>query len=88
MLSQERLEHFIEDFRSDSWPVVAAPLRPGSVSFHHSLVIHSSSANTSSMRRRGYAVHYMRASSWQDVSVTDAPKMPSFRQISGDSFSG
>lgn len=88
MLSQERLEHFVEDFHSDSWPVVAAPLRPGSVSFHHSLVIHSSSANTSSMRRRGYAVHYMRASSWQDVSVTDAPKMPPFRQISGDSFSG
>ena len=87
MLSGDRLSHFVQDFGSDQWPSVPAPLRPGSVSFHHSLTIHASSANTSSKRRRGYAVHYMRASSWQDETVTDAPKMPQYKQVSGRSFS-
>ena len=86
VLSAEQLSHFVEDFNTVRWPLVPTPLRPGSVSFHHSLTIHASSANTSSQRRRGYAVHYMRASSWKDETVTDAPKMPPYKQASGDSF--
>ena len=65
----------------------AAAARAG-VSFHHSLVLHQSNANTSGMRRRGYATHYMRASSYKDEAITDAPKMPPFKQVRGRSFPG
>ena len=51
------------------------PLRPGSVSFHHSLILHGSSANTSGKRRRGYAVHYMRATTSRNPAVVGAPEM-------------
>ena len=74
--------------RSWSPQVVRVPMRAGSVSFHHSLILHMSGPNLSDQRRRGYAVHYMRASSWKDEEVTDAPKMPPFRQVSGRSFPG
>jgi phytanoyl-CoA hydroxylase len=88
MVSGERLKHFEDDLGSAQWPAVPTPLRPGSISFHHSLTIHASSANTSAKRRRGYAIHYMRAASWQDPTVTDAPDMPTYRQVSGQSFPG
>ena len=88
MLRRDQLEPFLADFGSSTWPVKAAPILSGSVSFHHSLVLHQSNANTSGARRRGYAAHYMRASSWRDHSVTDAPKMPPFRQVRGESFHG
>ncbi len=63
MLRSEQLQHFIEDFGSEEWPQMPAELRPGSISFHHSLTLHQSNANTSDKRRRGYAIHYMRTSS-------------------------
>ncbi len=88
MMRHKQLAWFLEDLGSDQWPVVAAPLRPGSISFHHSLVLHQSNANLSGQRRRGYAVHYMRAASQRDESVTDAPKMPPFKQVRGRSFVG
>ncbi len=88
MLTRPRLEPLLADLGSDEWPVLPAPLGPGSVSFHHSLVLHQSNANTSGMRRRGYATHYMRASSYKDEEVTDAPKMPPFKQVRGRSFPG
>ena len=88
LLGGERLGWFVGDLGSEEWPVVPAPLGPGSISFHHSLVLHQSNANRSGKRRRGYAVHYMRASSRRDVLVTDAPKMPGFRQVRGRSFPG
>lgn len=88
MLRSEQLAWFVDDLGSDAWPTVPAPLRPGSISFHHSLVLHQSNANTSGMRRRGYAVHYMRASSRRDERVTDAPTMPPFKQVRGRSFPG
>ena len=44
MLAQDRLAHFVEDFDSRQWPLAPVPLRPGSISFHHSLTVHSSSA--------------------------------------------
>lgn len=88
MLRSAQLAPFIGDLGREPWPIVAAPLRPGSISFHHSLVLHQSNANRSGRRRRGYAVHYMRASSWRDESVTDAPLMPPFKQVRGRSFPG
>ena len=78
----------MEHFGGDEWPIVPAPLRPGSISFHHSLTLHMSKANQSNNRRRGYTVHYMRATSWRDELVTDAPKMPPFKSVRGRSFPG
>ena len=88
MMRGEQLVPFLEDLGSDEWPIVPVPLRPGSISFHHSLTLHQSGANNSNMRRRGYAVHYMRAASRKDESVTDAPKMPPFKQVRGRSWPG
>ena len=59
MLRRDQLEPFLADFGSSTWPVKAAPILSGSVSFHHSLVLHQSNANTSGARRRGYAAHYL-----------------------------
>jgi len=88
MLKSPRVEPLLEDFGSAAWPIVPAPLAAGSISFHHSLTLHQSNANKSGRRRRGYAVHYMRASSYCDESIQDAPKMPPFRQVRGRSFEG
>ena len=82
------MEPLLEDFGSAAWPIVPAPLAAGSISFHHSLTRHQSNANKSGRRRRGYAVHYMRASSYLDESIQDAPKMPPFKQVRGRSFAG
>ena len=35
-----------------------------------------------------YATHYMRANSFKDETVTDAPMMPPFKQVRGKSFQG
>jgi ectoine hydroxylase-related dioxygenase (phytanoyl-CoA dioxygenase family) len=88
MLRRAQLAPFLDDLNSGRWPSVPAPLRSGSISFHHSLTLHRSGANQSATRRRGYAVHYMRATSFKDESVTDAPKMPPFKQVRGQSFPG
>ena len=86
MLQSNRLQHVSPEFGSQRWPIRPTPLKAGSVSFHHSLALHMSHANQSAQRRRGYAVHYMRATSWKDESVPDAPKMPPFKQVCGRSF--
>ena len=80
------MKRFIPLVNSEIWPVVKVPMKPGSVSFHHSLVIHSSAENRSKERRRGNAAHYMRANSLKDNTIMDAPKMPKFKQVSGKSF--
>ena len=88
MLQRGQLEPFQNDIDNGRWPSVPAPLRSGSISFHHSLCLHRSGANATDTRRRGYALHYMRATSIKDEEVSDAPKMPSFRQVRGRSFPG
>ena len=88
MLNGRQLEPFLPDLDGGRWPNVPVPLRAGSVSFHHSLTLHSSGPNQTATRRRGYAVHYMRAMSIKDEAVTDAPKMPPFKQVRGNSFPG
>ena len=88
-MSKEQIEPHKEELGSERFPIVQAPLTPGSISFHHSLVLHCSGANQSAERRRGYAVHYMRATSTMDKSVADAPKMKlDFRQVRGRSYPG
>ena len=42
---------------------VPIPLKPGSCSFHHSLLLHMSHPNRSNEPRRGIAFHYMTAKS-------------------------
>ena len=79
MLNGRQLEPFLSDLDSGRWPRVPVPMRPGSISFHHSLTLHSSGPNQTAERRRGYAVHYMRATSIKDEGVADAPKTPPFR---------
>lgn len=86
MMKGPQIQPMLDDLDEGWWPSVAVPLRAGSVSFHHSLTLHRSGANQSTARRRGYAVHYMRATSIQDAAVTDAPKMPPFKQVRGRSF--
>ena len=88
MMRGNRIERLTEDLGGDKWPIIPVRLRPGSISFHHSLILHMSSANKSKRRRRGYTIHYMRATSWRDESVADAPKMPPFKLVRGRSFSG
>ena len=88
MLRGDQLDPLVEDLEGGRWPSVPVPLRAGSVSFHHSLTLHCSGANRSAQRRRGYAVHYMRASSFKDGAVTDAPAMPPFKQVRGRSYPG
>ncbi len=98
MVQKDQLTHFLDDFGGAEWPVVPVPLRPGSISFHHSLTLHMSKVNQSKKRRRGYAVHYMRAMSWQDKSdssyrnhfdkASRTKRESGFRQIRGRSFPG
>ncbi len=88
MMHKDKVKWFSSEFGSDQWPIISAPLKPGSISFHHSLALHHTSANLSGKRRRGYSVHYMRATSIKDETVTDAPKMPAFKQVRGRSFEG
>ena len=88
MISGPQLNRLTDDLESRQWPVAPAPLSRGGISFHHSLVLHQSNANRSGHRRRGYATHYMRATSIKDETVTDAPKMPPFKQVRGRSYEG
>jgi len=88
MLRGAQLAPFLDDLNGGVWPSVPVPLKSGSISFHHSLTLHRSGANSSAVRRRGYAVHYMRASSFKDEEVMGAPEMPPFKQVQGRSFSG
>ena len=88
MLRGTQLAPLLDDLNSGQWPSVSVPLRPGSISFHHSLTLHCSGANHSTTRRRGYAVHYMRARSFKDESATEVPKLPPFKQVRGASFPG
>ena len=81
-----KMEKFLPLLNFNQWKIQDIELTPGSVSFHHSLLVHGSGRNLSSSRRRGYAAHYMRALSWKDDRITDAPKMPKFCQVRGKSY--
>ena len=88
MLRPEQLEPHIDELGGDCFPIVEAPLRPGSVSFHHSLTLHRSGANLSGQRRRGYAVHYMRATTTRQPVSVDTKIPGDFKQVRGRSYPG
>lgn len=83
---EKKMEKFLPLLNFKQWKIQDIELTPGSVSFHHSLLVHGSGKNLSSKRRRGYAAHYMRALSWKDDRITDAPIMPKFCQVRGKSY--
>jgi phytanoyl-CoA hydroxylase len=88
LLSNEQMDEHRSRIGSDpAYMPDPAPLRSGSVSFHHSLTWHASRANTSTARRRGYAVHYMRAESRRTTAL-EGPRVPPPLQIRGRSFEG
>jgi ectoine hydroxylase-related dioxygenase (phytanoyl-CoA dioxygenase family) len=60
-------------------------MRAGSVSFHHSLLMHSSGRNDSASFRRGYAFHYMSAKSrW----TGDPAAKPEYLLLRGREYPG
>ena len=83
---EQKMEKFLPLLNFKQWAIRDIELDSGSVSFHHSLLVHGSGKNLSLKRRRGYAAHYMRALSWKDDRVTDAPLMPKFCQVRGNSY--
>lgn len=78
----------VESLLVGDWPTVPIELRPGSVSFHHSLTYHRSGANRSPYRRRGYATHYMRARTWYLPELRERPDLLPFLSIRGREFPG
>ena len=84
----EQVKNEIEALFEDDWPTAPIELRPGSVSFHHSLTYHTSSPNRTPNRRRGYATHYMRARTWYDEEIRARPDLLPFVSIRGREFSG
>ena len=82
--ARERVESLLDG----DWPTVPIKLRPGSVSFHHSLTYHRSGANRSPHRRRGYATHYMRARTWYLPELRERPDLLPFLSIRGREFPG
>lgn len=68
--------------RENETPIV---MPAGSCSFHHSVLLHRSAANTSDRPRRGMAVHYMSSKSkWTDP---ENPK-PEYRLLRGREYPG
>jgi hypothetical protein len=60
-------------------------MKAGSVSFHHSLLMHASGPNRSASFRRGYAFHYMSAQSrW----TGDPAKKPEYLLLRGREYPG
>ena len=82
--ARERVESLLDG----DWPTAPIELRPGSVSFHHSLTYHRSGANRSPRRRRGYATHYMRARTWYLSELRERPDLLPFLSIRGREFPG
>ena len=82
--ARERVESLLDG----DWPTAPIELRPGSVSFHHSLTYHRSGANRSPRRRRGYATHYMRARTWYLPELRERPDLLPFLSIRGGEFPG
>lgn len=60
------------------------PLKTGSCSFHHGLILHSSRPNLTDKRRRGYATHYVSA----HCRYTGDPAKNDALLVRGQSMSG
>ena len=81
----ERKDMKIPDSAIDHDREVPVELSKGSVSFHHSLLMHRSGANNTNRRRRGLATHYMCSrSQW----TGEAAAKPDYPLLRGREFPG
>jgi ectoine hydroxylase-related dioxygenase (phytanoyl-CoA dioxygenase family) len=81
----DRRDMKIADADIDYGKETSILLKAGDVSFHHSLLMHSSGPNRTPYSRRGLAMHYMTAKSrW-----TGAPeRKPSYMLLRGEEYAG
>ncbi|MXX03286.1 MAG: phytanoyl-CoA dioxygenase family protein [Gemmatimonadetes bacterium] len=85
VIEHKHLEDFrVEDARVGYEREVAVPLKAGSCSFHHSLALHRTDANTSDDRRIGLTVAYMDAHS----KYIGNGAMPEYDLVSGRAYEG
>ena len=75
----DRQDMKIPDAAIDLEREVPVELAKGSVSFHHSLLMHRSGANNTDTRRRGLATHYMSSRSRWTGESADKPEYPLLR---------
>lgn len=85
VIEHKHLEDFrVEDDKVDYGSEVSVPLKAGSCSFHHSLALHRTEANTSAERRIGLTVAYMSA---QSKYVGEGEK-PEYDLVAGRAYEG
>jgi len=85
VVEHKRLEDFrVEDHDFDYASEVAVPLKAGGCSFHHSLILHRTDANTSPERRIGLTVAYMSSRS----KYVGQEEQPEYELVQGASFEG
>jgi phytanoyl-CoA hydroxylase len=65
---------------------VLIPRKPGYAAFHHSLTLHHTGPNTTAYRRRGLALHYIRAETRYIGNPSD--RQPPFLLMRGQEFPG
>ncbi len=75
----EYAENVVLEDQYDHSKVTPVPVRAGTAIFHHSLTVHGTAANRSSVRRRAFAMHVMAA----EFRYTGSPPAPEHLRISG-----
>ena len=85
VIEHKHLEDFrVEDEKIDYSNEVCVPLKAGGCSFHHSLAMHRTDANSSPDRRIGLTVAYMDAES----KYVGPDPQPEYELVTGQSFAG
>ena len=85
VVEHKHLEDFrVEDEKIDYSNEVCVPLKAGGCSFHHSLAMHRTDANSSPDRRIGLTVAYMDAES----KYVGPDPQPEYELVTGQSFAG
>jgi ectoine hydroxylase-related dioxygenase (phytanoyl-CoA dioxygenase family) len=85
VVEHKHLEDFrVEDEKIDYGNEVCVPLKAGGCSFHHSLAMHRTDANSSPDRRIGLTVAYMDAES----KYVGPDPQPEYELVTGQSFAG
>ena len=75
----DREDKCVPDSAFDRSKEVSITMKAGSVSFHHSLLLHRSGPNNTQHRRRGLASHYMSARSRWTGPPEEMPEYPLMR---------
>jgi phytanoyl-CoA hydroxylase len=85
VIEHKHLEDFrVEDKNFDYDDEVSVALNAGSCSFHHSLVLHRTEANTSPLHRIGLTVAYMSA----DSNYIGDDEQPDYPLVAGEAIEG